>query len=298
MEKTYIHRGHFAMLSFSFLVAGSFSIGTRIANLMEPAALMAMRFAIAGVVVGICVALGPKIQRKHLRAPWRYVVLGGLSAIYFGLMFEGLKTAQPVSASAVFTLTPVMSAFFGYILLHQIMTRWMALALAIGAVGALWVIFKGDLSAFLAFDVGRGEIIFFIGCISHALYTPMVRKLNWGEPAMVFTLGMILAAMFIFVLFGAPDLIRTDWAILPWFFWAGLFYIAICASAMTFYLLQFAVMHLPSAKVMAYTYLTPSWVILWELVITGKVPPALMMVGVVATIAALMMLLKNEDHST
>ena len=34
---------------------------------------------------------------------------------------------------------------------------------------------------------------------------------------------------------------------------------------MTFVLLQFATLRLPSAKVMAYTYLVPSWVILWEL---------------------------------
>ena len=30
------------------------------------------------------------------RAPWRYLILGGLFAGYFVLMFEGLKTAHPV----------------------------------------------------------------------------------------------------------------------------------------------------------------------------------------------------------
>ena len=33
-------RGHLAMLAFSLLIAGSFSFGTRVANLMDPAALM------------------------------------------------------------------------------------------------------------------------------------------------------------------------------------------------------------------------------------------------------------------
>jgi drug/metabolite transporter (DMT)-like permease len=50
-------------------------------------------------------------------------VLGGLFAVYFVTMFEGLKTAPPVSASAVFTLTPIMSALFGWVLLRQGVTR-------------------------------------------------------------------------------------------------------------------------------------------------------------------------------
>ena len=62
-------------------------------------------------------------------------MLGGLFAIYFILMFEGLKTAPPVAAAAVFTLTPVMSAGFGWLLLRQVTTGWIALALSVGAGG-------------------------------------------------------------------------------------------------------------------------------------------------------------------
>ncbi len=294
MGNTNIKRGHLAMLLFSILIAGSFSFGTRVANLMEPTAMMALRFIIAGVVVGSIAVMRTSFKREYLIAPWRYVVLGGLFAIYFSLMFEGLKTASPVSSSAVFTLTPIMSAIFGYFILRQVTTLWMALALAIGAAGALWVIFGGDLNALIAFDIGRGEMIFFVGCIAHALYTPLVRRLNRGEPTVVFTFGMILAATIILLALGAPDLATTNWGILPWYFWATLFYLAVCASSMTFFLLQFAAMYLPSAKVMAYTYLTPSWVILWELVLTGSAPPALMLLGVAATIVALVMLLRDE----
>lgn len=107
-------------------------------------------------------------------------MLGGLFGIYFVLMFEGLKTAPPVSAAAVFTLTPVMAGVFGWLLLRQVTTARMALALAIGAAGALWVIFRADVAALLAFEVGQGEVIYFFGCLSHAIYTPMVARLNRG----------------------------------------------------------------------------------------------------------------------
>ena len=287
-------RGHLAMLLFSALVAGSFSLGSMAANEIAPAALNALRFLIAALVIG-AVALGTTgLPRDAWRAPWRYLVLGGLFAAYFVLMFEGLKTAAPVSTAAVFTLTPLMSAGFGYVLLRQITTQRMALALSIGAIGALWVIFRADWAAFLRFRVGQGEIYYFWGCVAHAIYTPMVRKLNRGEPAVVFTFGMLIAGMVILSIYGWGDIRATDWASLPGIVWVTVFYLAIFASAATFVLLQFATLNLPSAKVMAYTYLVPTWVICWEIALGHGGPTGLVMIGVALTVLALLLLLRNE----
>lgn len=288
-------QGHAAMLLFSALVAGSFSLGSLAANEIAPAAINAARFALAAVVIGVAAFALGKVERSAFRAPWRYLVLGGLFAIYFVLMFEGLKTAPPVSAAAVFTLTPLMAAGFGYLLMRQIMTARMALALAIGAAGALWVIFRADWAALMQFRIGTGEIIYFWGCVAHAAYTPMVRKLNRGEPAVVFTFGMLLAGCVVLVGWGWSDIRATDWAALPGIVWITLIYIAIFASSATFVLLQFASLRLPSAKVMAYTYLTPSWVILWEIALGNGAPAGLVLGGVALTVVALLMLLKSED---
>ena len=289
-------RGHLAMLLFSALVAGSFSLGSLAANEIAPAALNAARFAIAAILIGLAALATGGIPRTAWRAPWRYLVLGGLFAVYFVLMFEGLKTAPPVSTAAVFTLTPVMAAGFGWLLLRQITTPRMAGALAIGAAGALWVIFRADLGALLAFRVGTGEAIYFWGCVAHAVYTPMVRKLNRGERPVVFTFGMLLAGGLVLTVWGAGDLRATDWTALPGIVWITLIYIAIFASAATFVLLQYATLRLPSAKVMAYTYLTPSWVIVWELALGNPVPPGLVLPGVALTVLALLILLKEEGR--
>ena len=288
-------RGHAAMLAFSALVAGSFSLGSMAANEIAPAALNAVRFALAAALIGVLMLLTTGLPREALRAPWRYLVLGGLFAAYFVLMFEGLKTATPVSASAVFTLTPIMSGVFGWLLLRQVTTPRMALALAIGAAGALWVIFRADISALMAFEVGRAELIYFTGCIAHAVYTPMLRKLNRGEPGVVIVFGMIVAGFGWLILYGWSDLRETDWAALPPIVWITIVYTAVFASSATFLLLQYATQRLPSAKVMAYTYLTPSWVILWEIALGKGVPGGLVLGGVGLTVVALLLLLKEEQ---
>lgn len=287
--------GHLAMLLFSALVAGSFALGAMAANEISPSALNAVRFWIAAAAVGVAAFATTGVRRSALTALWRYPTLAFFFTIYFVLMFEGLKTAPPVSAAAVFTLTPILSAGFGWLLLRQKLTARMAFALCIGGAGALWVIFRADLSAFLAFAVGRGELIYFVGCISHAVYTPLVAKLNRGEPAVVFTFGTLVAGAVMLTIWAWSDLVATDWANLPSIVWITILYTAIFASATTFTLLQFATLRLPSSKAMAYTYLTPSWVIVWTIALGQAAPPGLVLVGVALTILALVLLLKDES---
>ncbi|QYK43457.1 MAG: DMT family transporter [Paracoccaceae bacterium] len=286
------------MLAFSGLVAGSFSLGARAAPLIDPGALTALRFLLAGLIVGAAALATTGIPRSAWRAPWRYVLLGALLAAYFVLMFEGLKTATPVSAAAVFTLTPPMAGLFGWLMLRQVTTPRMALALAAGGAGALWVIFRADIAALMAMNIGRGEVVYFWGCLAHAVYAPMVRWLNRGEPAIVFTFGMMVAGFVMLTLWSWPAIRATDWSALPPLVWITLVYVAVAASAMTFVLLQYAALRLPSAKVMAYTYLVPSWVILWELAAGGDAPPVGVLAGVALTVAALGLLLKEETVKT
>lgn len=286
-------RGHLAMLAFSALVAGAFSLGSLAAPFIDPGALSAVRFLLAGALVGVAAHVTTGLPRSAWVAPWRYLVLGGLLAAYFVLMFEGLKTAPPVPAAAVFTLTPVMAAGFGWLLLRQRLTGRMALALVIGAVGALWVIFRADLGALMALKIGSGEVTYFWGCVAHALYAPMVRRLNRGEPAVVFTFGMMVAGTVLLTLWSWDAILATDWLALPRIVWVTLVYVAVAASAMTFVLLQYATLRLPSAKVMAYTYLVPVWVILWEIAMHGDAPPVMVLPGVALTGLALWLLLKD-----
>lgn len=286
--------GHLAMLTFSGLVAGSFVLGALAAPLVDPAALNALRFLLAAALIGGAALATTGLPAAAFRAPWRYGVLGGLFAVYFVLMFQGLKTAPPVSAAAVFTLTPLMAAGFGWLILRQALTRRMALALVIGAAGALWVIFRGDLPALLALDFGPGERVYLLGCVAHAAYTPMVRRLNRGEPAVVFTFGTLVAGCAIMAAWGWHEIWATDWPALPAIFWVALAYLVIFATAASFVLLQAATLRLPSAKVMAYTYLVPGWVILWQTAVGQPYPPALVLGGVALTLVALALLLKDE----
>jgi drug/metabolite transporter (DMT)-like permease len=284
-------RGHLAMLAFSGLVAGSFALGVKVANDITPAAFTLIRFVIAVSILATVLLIKTEFTKKVFKAPWRFFVLGGCIAIYFVLMFEGLKIASSVSLAAVFTFAPLLSGLFGYILVRQKMSPSIFTALIIGAIGALWVVFEGNFQRLIMLEFGLGEMIFFCGVVFHALYTPLSRKLNRGESPLGFAFATTLGATILMIFYGIGDVYQTDLLNLSWMVWLTLFYTALFASALTFFLIQYATLVLPSSKVMAYTYLVPSWALMWELGLGQNISIYNIGLGILLTIFALVILL-------
>ncbi|MCV0397472.1 MAG: DMT family transporter [Rhizobiaceae bacterium] len=284
------------MLGFAAFVAGSFTIGALAAPHIEPAAINAARFLFGTLVMACAAAL---IVRGGIQAPraiWRYGVLGALMALFFITMFVALRLTDPVSAAAVFTLMPLMSAFFGWLFLGQVPRIVVLVSLVLAATGAVWMIFRGDLAALLAFDVGPGEAIFFVGCIGHAAYAPLVRKFNRGEPVMIFTLWSLAGTGLAIALWGVRDIAATDWTALPPVVWIAIAYLATFTTAGTTFLVQFASMRLPASKVLAYAYLNPCFVILYEGVAGHGWTSPWVAIGALVTIVALLVMALGPDR--
>ncbi|MCY4005372.1 MAG: DMT family transporter [Rhodobacteraceae bacterium] len=287
-------RGHLVMFGFSLGIAGSFSLGSLIANQIDPVAVTVARFVLAVPLMGMFAAFSVGLKWKDAAQPWRYAIIGGLMAAYFVLMFEGLKTASPVSISVVFTLTPILSGIAGYVLLRQVIAPHSTFALALGAAGAAWVIFGADLESLLAFRMGTGEAIFLIGCICHGLSTPLQRLFNRGESPIVFVLGTMIAGAVLMLIYGRKEVAAIDWVSLPAIVWMTIGYLTVVSTALTFVAVNYAAMRLPSAKVMAYTYLTPSWVIVWEATLGHGFPRFAVIAGIAAAAAAMLILLRHD----
>ena len=284
------------MLGFSALVAGSFALGSLMANDIPPSVFTALRFLLASFLMAGLALMTTGLPRSTFAAPWRYLLLGGIYVVYFVAMFEGLKTAPAVSAAAVFTLTPVMSGIFGWLVLRQIATKRMVLALAIGGLGALWVIFRADWEVLRAFEIGQGELIYFLGCIPHALYPVLVVRLSRDKPSAAFSFAVVASGAVMLTILAWPSVRTVDWAALRPIVWVTLGYVSVFATAGSFVLLRIGALRLPSATVMAYTYLTPSWVILWEIALGKGAPSGIVLIGIGLTVVALLMLLRDEGQ--
>ena len=96
--------------------------------------------------------------------------------------------------------------------------------------------------------------------------------------------------------YAGPAIVATDWAALPPVVWIALLYLAFGTSAITLFLLRYAAMRLPSAKVMAYGYLIPSLVAVEEGVVGHGWLAAPVLPGIAATMAALVWLVALRDR--
>lgn len=255
---------HLAMLLFAALIAGSFTFGALTVPYIHAVPLNALRFVLAAALMG-AFAFGVARQKFAFPpAPWRFAINGFLTAVYFVTMFIALTMTQPVATSAVYTLVPLMTAVTAYFIVGQRSGPAVLISLVLAGLGAIWVIFRGDIGALLRFDIGQGELIYFIGCVAYAIYTPLLRRYNRGESALVLSFWTMLATAIWLVLYGIPEIAATDWLHLPALVWWVVLYLAIGPTAVCFFLIQYASARLPAAKVIAYGYLVPAFVIVLE----------------------------------
>lgn len=288
--------GHCAMLAFSALVAFSFTFGKIIADDIDPTVLTAIRFVIALAAMG-GVALFVKVNLgQMIRDLWRWIVIGACMAAYFNLMFVALRYTTSLATSAVFTLTPLIAAAFGAVLIKTPVGRTTLLALVIGAIGAIWVIFRGNMELMLAFGIGKGEAIFLLGAIAHAAVPALRLRLLPGATAFEAAIGSVLGALIVTLFFAFPALGQVDWPQVSTTVWLIAIYLGLAATAMSFFLLQVAVQRLPPGKVMAYTYLVPAWVMLHGVALGNSESPAVY-IGVGLTLVALFILLFSDEKT-
>ena len=287
--------GHMAMLLFSLLVSGSFVLGSIIANLISPDLVTFLRFLIAFIAIAILILYQSKFCFLKYLSIGRSLILGALISIYFITMFEGLKTASSTSMAVVFTLTPLLAGFFDLIFSNRVMSKKVWITVVVAAIGALWIIFDGNIQNFINFKVGYGEKLFFIGCICHALYAALIPKFNNGEPAIVQTFGTLISGIIILGFLSKKEVIYYSWIDFPVIVLLTILYLAIFATAASFFLIQYSAVRLSSIKVMAYTYAVPIWVVLLQIIFLQQLPNTITFVGAFVILVALLILLFNDE---
>ena len=287
--------GHVSMLVFSLLVSVSFVLGAMIANLIDPNVVTFSRFLIALVTVGALVIFRGAVSLLKLLSFWKSAVLGILISVYFITMFEGLKTSSSTSMAVVFTLTPLLAGFFDLTFSKRVMSKKVWITVVVAAIGALWIIFDATLENLLTFKVGHGERLFFLGCVCHALYAALIPKLNQGEPPIIQTFGTLFTGLILVGLVSYKEIITTSWFSLPFIVFLTIMYLALFATAASFFLIQYSAVRLSSIKVMAYTYAVPIWVVCMQAIFLEDYPDHVIIVGAALIATALMILLYNRE---
>ena len=277
------------MVLCAALVSTSFTVGAAITAGLDPAVLTLVRFIVATCLLGPYVFI-----RFGLQFSWslfrRSAVISLCLVTFFFCMFLALRFTSALNTSVIFTLVPSIAGLYAVFLVKERLANRQLAALAVGMVGAVWVIFRGDLSLFLAMAWNRGDIIFFAGCLAMGLYTPLVRLLHRDESMIEMTFWILVTGSIWLLLLTGRSLPDVPWREVPLFVWGGICYLAFFTTVVTFFLTQYAIAYLGPTRVMAYSYLYPGMVVILDLLLGHGLPDPRVLPGVAIVIAAMLVL--------
>ncbi|VAV88536.1 hypothetical protein MNBD_ALPHA08-1056 [hydrothermal vent metagenome] len=285
-------KAHAAMLLFAFLVSTSFTVGRSITFLLDPGPLTFMRFVMAVAIFSLVALLSKERFSWPTVANWlRYFFLALLLVIFFVTMFEGLRWSTPLASGAVFTLVPFMTAIIGFAIFRQSMALAGFLALVVAGLASLWIMFGGNLAAIMSLQLGRGEAIFLVGCAAYAGYAPAVKKFNTGS-LVYMTFWTLVAGTILLLIFQWPNITSTKWHLASSLTYLAIAWLALFTTAITFYLINYAALRLPSVKVMSYTLLIPAFILL-QRVVNGGIWPSASVLAALAVLFGSMLVLQR-----
>ncbi len=284
---------HCLMVVCALLVSTSFTVGKAIAPGLDPAVLTLIRFVFATIL------LFPYVMIRHgltckLTTFIHCVVISLSLVIFFWCMFLSLRYTTALNTSVIFALVPSIAGFYAIFLVRERLTVDKLIALACGMVGAIWVIYRGDLSQLLTMQWNRGDLIFLAGCFAMGLYTPLVRLLHRGEPMVVMTFWILVTGTGWRLLLAGPRLLAVHWTEVSAMVWFGVVYLALFTTVLSFFLTQYAIPFIGPTRVMAYSYLYPGLVLLLDIALGNGWPGVGVIPGVLVVLVAMFVIQRSE----
>ncbi|MGE4560476.1 MAG: DMT family transporter [Desulfobulbus sp.] len=285
---------HGAVLFSTFLVSTSFTVGKAITSTLDPVVLTLLRFLLATLLFTPYVHHAFGLSFPGWRAIGRYSLISGALVGFFWLMFFSLRITQPINTGVIFTTVPGISGLFSWLLVRERLGVRRMLALFLAMAGALWVIFEGNLHNLLSLQLNHGDLLFFAGCLMMALYMPLVKLFHRGEPMAVMTLWILITGSVWLLLFSLPRFSAILWTAIPLLTWLGIAYLAFFTTIVTFFISQWATLHLGPTRVMAYSYLYPPLLVLLEWCLHRRLPPPSTITGILIILPA-MLIVQQES---
>jgi drug/metabolite transporter (DMT)-like permease len=280
-------RVHVQVVFGRVLIATSFPVGAAITHGLEPEMLILVRFALATLLFAPYIAWRHGLVLPSARALAGYAAIGACLVTFFWCMFAALRHTSALNTAALFTVLPCISALYAAVLVRERLGAHRLLALVLGAVGALWVVFRGDLALFLSLDFNKGDLIFLAGLFAMAAYTPLVQRLHSDEPAAVMAFWTMATGTVWLVLLNNVTVFEIAWHAVEGGVWAGIAYLAVFTTIISFFIIQHGTLRLGPTRVMSYGYLIPAFVVMIDWVLGKGLPDALTLPGVVIIVAAM-----------
>lgn len=252
-------KGHLAMLGANMTWGMMAPIAKIVltAGIISPILLTNFRIIGAALLFWIASAF-----TRHEHVPPRDLLKmagAGMLGIVFnqGSYISGIGLTSPGEASIITTTMPIWVMLLAAVILKEPVTWKKAGGIALGASGALLLVFGGAKSALKGDNPMLGDLLVLTAQLSYALYLTFYK--NFIKKYSVFTLMKWMFTFAALVAFPVSigEWLHTDWASISHTEVAGVAYVVIIATFLAYILTMIGQKNLRPTLVGMYNYVQP-----------------------------------------
>ncbi|WBU90416.1 DMT family transporter [Cellulophaga omnivescoria] len=252
---------------------------------IKPFGFIMVRLLGASFLFWMCSFFIP--NQKIKRTDWGRLFLCALTGMGINMLtfFKGLELSTPINSAVLITIVPILVVVMSAIFIKEKITLQKGFGIALGLVGALFLILYGAEFRQDAPNIPLGNALFVVNAISYGVYLILIKKLlekyhmftllKW-----LFTLGLVLCFPITI-----SEFREIEWSTIPTSGIGSIIFVIVGTTFLTYLFNVYGLSQLKASTVSAFSYAQPLIGILFA-VVTGK--DSLTMVKVVGTVLVIL----------
>ncbi len=249
-------RGHLALASVALIYGSNYIIAKSV--MPEPiGANSFITLRVAGACLLFWLIVGKRAVIPNKEDRWRFLLcaLTGVATnqLFF---FNGLALTSPINASIIMTSNPILVMLISAVLLKQRITWMKVLGVAIGAIGAIALLWISTHDATKQSSV-TGDIYILINSLSFAFYLVLVKPLMSKYHPFVVTAWIFTIGIFMVLPFGGLGITAVEWSTLTAWQWFCVGFVIVFTTFLSYLLNNIGIHYTSSTITSSYIYLQP-----------------------------------------
>ncbi|MGF1683110.1 DMT family transporter [Photobacterium minamisatsumaniensis] len=273
-------KGHLYVILATIVIAGSFIATANVSDQLHPISLNLMRFTIATLTLLPIALMRKNAWQSFWKVLPRSLVISFFFCGYFVSNFAAMLTTTTINVGSIYTLTPLVTALLSVFLLKHRLTLRILVIYLLGMIGTLWVIFEGNLQYLREFNLNQGDLVFLVGVVFMACYTIAMKRLYRDDDVTIMTFANLFGGVVWTLIAVVVVDIDLNWYSLKSEYYPSMAYLAIAATFLTSYLYQKASTYMSPVNISAYIYLSPAFVALLSIAMTGEAIKSTLWIGI------------------
>ncbi len=239
--------------------AGNFLVARVMHEAIPPIQMSFWRWVGAFVILAPFAlrALPSNLSRLRAELPF-LLVLGAVGVTSFNcLVYSALHFTTVVNASLINAMMPVFTFVLAALFLRETPTSRQVVGIAIALAGAATIVARGHLSAILALDLNRGDLLVVAAIGFWALYTVLIRWRRTALPPILFLAAIVAIGVLFHLPLLAWEIPRTGLFTPSVASLATIFYLAVFPSTLAYIFWNRSVARLGPSRTGMFLYLMP-----------------------------------------